>query len=184
MIVKVHVIILLCLCLASLPISIAVLKAISMVARELSEPPTKNRDPLNTASSFSIIRRRFHPLGPQAALHSAARTKVEQVLNEVLKLVGEIDTIDDEDMETVFDFAKCIDPTTLFNCSTPTINQLRTIDGTYLNHSWMLPTQSSDALNRPSMKMVFQFQWDMHNKQLTIHLDHLGLVQGLLIKLS
>ena len=111
-----------------------VLKAIERVlAKELSVPPTRNRDPLNTASSSSIVRRRFHPLGPQAALHSAARTKVEAVLTEVLNLGGEIDTMEEEDMETMFDFAECIDPTTLFNCSVPTINQFRTIDGTCNN---------------------------------------------------
>ena len=113
--------------------SIAVLKAITTVAKELSKPPTRNRDPLNTASASSIIRRKFHPLGPQAALHSAARTKVERVLIETLNLVGELDTMDDESIEIIFDFAECIDPTTLFNCSVPTINQFRTIDGTCNN---------------------------------------------------
>jgi len=55
---------------------IAVLKGIAKVlARELLGPLDCNRSPLNTASSSSIIRRRFNPLGPQAALHSAARTK-------------------------------------------------------------------------------------------------------------
>ena len=114
--------------------SSVVLKAIGRVlARELSVPPTRNRNPLNTASSSSIIRRRFHPLGPQAALHSAARTKVERVLTEVLNLGGEIDKMDEEDMEAMFEFAECIDPTTLFDCSLSTINQFRTIDGTCNN---------------------------------------------------
>ena len=115
---------------------IAVLKGIAKVlARELLGPLDRNRSPLNTASSSSIIRRRFHPLGPQAALHSAARTKVESFLNEVLTLVGKVDldTMEDEDMETMYDFAECIDPTTLFNCSVSTINQFRTIDGTCNN---------------------------------------------------
>ena len=68
-----------------------------------------------------------------AALHSAARTKVERVLNEALKLVGQIDTMNDENMGVIFDFAKCIDPATLYNCSVPTINQFRTINGTCNN---------------------------------------------------
>ena len=114
--------------------SSVVLKAIERVlARELSVPPTRNRNPLNTASSSSIIRRRFHPLGPQAALHSAARTKVERVLAEILNLGGEMDKMDEDDMETMFEFAECINSTTLFNCSVPTINQFRTIDGTCNN---------------------------------------------------
>ena len=122
---------------------VAVLKAIAReLARELLVPPTNNRNPLNTASSSSIIRRRFHPLGPQAAIHSIARTKVESVLTEVLNLVDSdlkdqlirgIHPMEEEDMETILDFAECIDPTKLFNCSVPTINKFRTIDGTCNN---------------------------------------------------
>ena len=115
---------------------IAVLKGIAKVlAKELLGSLDRNRSPLNTASSSSIIRRWSHPLGPQAALHSAARTKVESFLKEVLTLVGKIDldTMEDEDMETMFDFAECMNSTTLFNCSVPTINQFRTIDGTCNN---------------------------------------------------
>ena len=58
---------------------------------------------------------------------------MEAVFTETLKLIGEINTMDEEDMETVFEFAECIDSTTLFNCSTPTINQFRTIDGSCNN---------------------------------------------------
>ena len=129
--------------LASLPFGVAVLKAIKReLAKELSVPSTNNRRPLNTARSSSIIRRRFHPLGPQAALHSIARTKIESVLTEVLKMVDSdirdklirrIYPMDEEDMETILDFAQCIDPTKLFNCSVPTINKFRTIDGTCNN---------------------------------------------------
>ena len=129
--------------LASLPLGIAVLKAIGReLAKELSLPSTNNRRPLNTARSSSIIRRRFHPLGPQAAIHSIARTKVESVLTEFLKMVASdlkdklirrIHPMDEEDMETILDFAQCIDPTELFNCSVSTINKFRTINGTCNN---------------------------------------------------
>ena len=129
--------------LASLPLGIAVLKAIGReLAKELSVPSTNNRRPLNTARSSSIIRRRFHPLGPQAALHSIARTKIESVLTDVLKMVASdlkdklirrMHSMDEEDMETILDFAQCIDPTELFDCSVPTINKFRTIDGTCNN---------------------------------------------------
>ena len=113
--------------------SMAVLKAISTVTKKLSVLITKKRDLLNTASSSSIIRRRFHPLGPQAALHSIARTKLERVLTETLNLVKQINNMDDEDMDMILEYAECINATELFNCSVPTINQFRTINGTCNN---------------------------------------------------
>ena len=122
---------------------VAVLKAIGReLAEELSVPSTNNRNPLNTARSSSIIRRRFHPLGSQAALHSTAKTKVESVLTKVLELVDsdikdqlikQSYPMDEDDMETILDFAECIDPTKLFNCSVPTVNKFRSIDGTCNN---------------------------------------------------
>ena len=113
--------------------SIAVLKAISTVTKKLSLLTAKKRDQLNTASSSSIIRRRFHPLGPQAALHSIARTKLERVLTETLNLVKQINNMDDEDMDMILEYAECINASKLFNCSVPTINQFRTINGTCNN---------------------------------------------------
>ena len=41
--------------------------------------------------------------------------------------------MDEEDMETILDFAQCIDPAELFDCSVPTINKFRTINGTCNN---------------------------------------------------
>ena len=119
-------------CLASLSISTAVIKSISTVAREFSVPSTRNQDQLQLDTVNSYLRR-FHPLGSQAELHSIARTKVERVLNEVFNLIGQIDTIDNEDMEMILEYAKCIDPTKLYNCSLSTINQFRTINGTCNN---------------------------------------------------
>ena len=97
---------------------------------------------LHTASISSIIRRRFHPLGRRAALLSIARTKFERVIILALKLLSpelrervirRLYNIEDDDTETMLDFAECIDPTELFNCSVPTIDQFRTIDGTCNN---------------------------------------------------
>ena len=131
-------------CLEFLPISIAVLKAIATeLANELLQPSTtNNQNRLNTASSAELIRRRFHPLGPQAALHSIARTRVESILTQALNLIDpdikdlvirRLEPMDEEDTETILEFAECIDPTELFNCSLPTINQFRTFDGTCNN---------------------------------------------------
>ena len=158
-------------CIATLPLGVAVLKAIGReLAEELSVPSTNNRNPLNTARSSSIIRRRFHPLGPQAALHSTARTKVESVLIKALELVDSnlrdqlikrTHLMDEDDMETVLDFAECIDPTKLFNCSVPTINKFRSIDGTCNNllrpllgaanteFRRVLPAQYEDGISVP-----------------------------------
>ena len=122
---------------------VAIMKAISMeIEKELTPPSTDHQNSLNTASSSSVVRRRFHPLGPQAALHSTARTKFELVLIQVMKLIDpelkerlikRLEPMDEDDMETIMDFAECIDPTELFNCSLPTVNQFRTIDGTCNN---------------------------------------------------
>ena len=150
---------------------VAVLKAIGKeLAEELSVLSTNNRNPLNTARSSAIIRRRFHPLGPQAALHSTARTKVESVLTKVLELVDpdikellikQLYPMDEDDMETILDFAECIDPTKLFNCSVPTVNKFRSIDGTCNNllrpllgaantqFRRILPAQYEDGISVP-----------------------------------
>ena len=110
---------------------------------ELSSTSTDSKTSLlHTASISSIIRRRFHPLGPRAALHSIARTKIERVIILALKLLSpelrervirRLYNIEDDDTETMLDFAECIDPTELFDCSVPTIDQFRTIDGTCNN---------------------------------------------------
>jgi len=125
---------------------------------------------LNSATSSSLIRRRFHPLGRRAALHSIARAKAEDVFTHALKLLGsspiaqliqKLYGMDDDDMETVLDFAQCIDPTQLFNCSTPTVNTFRTIDGTCNNlerpllgasntdFRRILPSQYEDGISVP-----------------------------------
>ena len=154
-----------------MPMGVAVLKAIGTeLAEELSVPSTNNRNPLNTARSSSIIRRRFHPLGPQAALHSTARTKVESVLIKVMglvdpdikdQLINRTHPMDEDDMETILDFAECIDPTKLFNCSVPTVNKFRSIDGTCNNllrpllgaanteFRRVLPAQYEDGISVP-----------------------------------
>ena len=122
----------------------AILRAIAMeIENELQPQPTNNnRNRLHTASAASFIRRRFHPLGSRAALHSSARTKFESVLIQALdmidpdikeRVIKKMEPMDEEDTETILEFAECIDPTELFNCSLPTINQFRTIDGTCNN---------------------------------------------------
>ena len=138
---------------------------------ELSSPLTDSKTSLlHTASISSIIRRRFHPLGQRAALHSIARTKFERVIILALKLLSpelrervirRLYNIEDDDTETMLDFAECIDPTELFNCSVPTIDQFRTIDGTCNNLNQpllgasntdfrrLLPSQYEDNVSVP-----------------------------------
>ena len=138
---------------------------------ELSSPLTDSKTSLlHTASISSIIRRRFHPLGQRAALHSIARTKFERVIILALKLLSpelrervirRLYNIEDDDTETMLDFAECIDPTELFNCSVPTIDQFRTVDGTCNNLNQpllgasntdfrrLLPSQYEDNVSVP-----------------------------------
>ena len=143
--------------LASSSFGITVLRAIGEVFKtDLSLTSTESSSLLKTASTSAIIRRRFHPLGRRAALHSIARGKVERVLLRVLKFLGsnikeliqKLYDMDEEDMETIGDFAECADPTELFNCSTPTINQFRTIDGTCNNLQRPLVGASNTAFRR------------------------------------
>ena len=144
-------------CLAASSFGITVLRAIGKVfASDLSLTSTDSSSLLKTASTSAIIRRRFHPLGRRAALQSIARGKVERVLLQVLKFLGsnikeliqKLYDMDEEDMETIGDFAECIDPTKLFDCSTPTINQFRTIDGTCNNLQHPLVGASNTAFRR------------------------------------
>ena len=159
-------------CLASVPVGIAILKAIARVLEEeLSLSSTTSQDSrLGTASSSSIIRRRFHPLGHRAALHSLARTKLERVIILALKfldpelrekLIDRLYNMDEDDMDTVLDFAECIDPTTQSDCSDPSIKTFRTIDGTCNNilrpllgasntqFRRVLPAQYEDGISVP-----------------------------------
>ena len=49
------------------------------------------------------------------------------------QMIRRSEAMDEDDMQTIMEFAECIDPTELFNCSLPTINQFCTIDGTCNN---------------------------------------------------
>ena len=153
-------------------VGLAILRGIAQVLEhELSTTsPDSKTSSLGTASISSIIRRRFHPLGPRAALHSIARTRLERVIILALKflspelrerVIRRLYNIEDDDTETMLDFAECIDPTKLFDCSVPTINQFRTIDGTCNNlerpllgasateFSRLLPSQYEDGISVP-----------------------------------
>ena len=159
-------------CLESVPVGIAILKAIAKVLEEelLQRSTDSQNTLLGTASSSSIIRRRFHPLGRRAALHSIARTKWERVIIKALKFLGpelkerlinRLYNMDEDDMETMLDFAECIDPTKLFDCSVSTIKRFRTIDGTCNNllrplvgasdteFRRILPAQYEDGISVP-----------------------------------
>ena len=49
------------------------------------------------------------------------------------RVTKKMESMDKKDTETILEFTECIDPTELFNCSVPTINQFHTIDGTCSN---------------------------------------------------
>ena len=133
------------------------MKAIAIVKQKNSLYPTVTHHGLHTSSSSSIIRKRFHPLGYMAALHCVARSKLELILLEVLKLLGpsakaailkELFYSDSEEVKMMVDFAECIEPTTMFNCSYYNSQQYRSIDGTCNNLYYPLWGASNTAFRR------------------------------------
>ena len=131
------------------------MKAIAIVKQKGSLLPSVTHQDLLTSGSSSIIRRRFHPLGPLAALHCVARSKIELVLLEVLKLLGptakaeilkKLFNTNNTEVEMMVDFAECIEPTSMFNCSY--YSQFRTIDGTCNSLDNPLQGASNTAFRR------------------------------------
>ena len=131
------------------------MKAIAIVKQKDSLLPSITHQDLLTSGSSSIIRRRFHPLGPMAALHCVARSKIELILLEVLKLLGptakaeilkKLLNINNKEVEMMVDFAECIEPTTMFNCSS--YSEFRTADGTCNNLDNPLQGASNTAFRR------------------------------------
>ena len=116
--------------------------------------PSVTHQDLPLRNSSSIIRKRFHPLGHLAGLHGEARSKVELVLLEALKLLDLKDAeifnklLTNDDVRTLMDFAKCIEPTSMFNCSAPGSYQYRTFDGTCNNMYNPLWGASNTAFRR------------------------------------
>lgn len=133
------------------------MKAIAIVKQKSSLFPSVTHQDLFTRGSSSIIRKRFHPLGSLAALHCVARSKLELILLEVLKLLGpkakaeilkKLFDTDKKEMEMMVDFAQCIEPTTMFNCSYYGSYQFRTADGTCNNLYYPLQGASNTAFRR------------------------------------
>ena len=133
------------------------MKAIAIVKRKHSIFPSVTQQDLSTSRSSSIIRKRFHPLGRLAAIHCVARSKIELVLLEALKLLGskkaailkKLFKIDDnKEVKMMMDFAQCIEPTTMFNCSVHGSYQYRMIDGTCNNIYNPLLGASNTAFQR------------------------------------
>ena len=134
----------------------AIVKAIALVKQKGSLFPSVNHQDLFTKGASSIIRRRFHPLGSVAALHCVARSKLELILLQVLKLLGpkakaeilkKLFEVDHEDVEMMMDFAECIKPTTMFheNCSSL---KYRTADGSCNNLYYPIRGASNTAFRR------------------------------------
>ena len=133
----------------------AIVKAIAIVKQKGSLLPSVTHQDLYTSSSSSIIRKRFHPLGPLAALHCVARSKLELVLIEVLKLLGptakaevlkKLLNSNNKEVEMMVDFAECIEPTSMSNCSID--SPYRTADGTCNNVYNPLQGASNTAFGR------------------------------------
>jgi len=140
-----------------LPLDDAIRRAIHMIRKESMFPSVDEHDNLMTADSSSMIRRRFHPLGYQASRHSDARSKFEKILTYALNLIDpslkdqlikRLLRFKDDDMDEILDFARCIDPTSMYDCSVPTVNQFRSTDGTCNNLLNPLQGASNTAFKR------------------------------------
>jgi len=135
----------------------AILKAIELLSKGFAFPSISKHDKMMTASSSAMIRRRFHPLGPQASLHSLARSKFEKILIYVLglidpslkdQLIKKLLDFKNEDMETMLEFAECINATSMYDCSVSTVDQFRSADGTCNNLQYPLQGASNTAFSR------------------------------------
>ena len=103
-----------------------------MISSENSLPentPSRSSSSLKTASISSIIRRKLHPLGRMAALHSGARTLLEKILDEI-RDSSESD-MSEEGISLLMDFARCLNTSESLSCSST--SEFRTIDGTCNN---------------------------------------------------
>ena len=135
----------------------AVIKAIQLLSKSSVFPSIDKHDNPVTASSSAMIRKRFHPLGHQASLHSVARSKFEKILIYVLGLIDprfkdqllkKLLDFKDEEMDMMLDFAECIDSTSMFDCSVSTVDKFRSADGTCNNLLNSLQGASNTAFRR------------------------------------
>jgi len=135
----------------------AITKAIQLLSKSSVFPSVDKHDTLLTASSSAMIRKRFHPLGHQASLHSISRSRFEKILIYVLGLIDprlkdqllkKLFDFKGEEMDMMLDFAECIDSTSMFDCSVPTVDQFRSTDGTCNNLVYPLQGASNTAFRR------------------------------------
>ena len=119
------------------------------------------RHSLSTATSSSIIRRKLHPLGRMAGLHSTARSSLEMILAEAFSTedVNEVATMSEEGVHLLLDFARCLEIPSVTNCSAT--DNFRSIDGVCNNLDYphrgaantafkrLLPAEYEDDISLP-----------------------------------
>ena len=103
---------------------------------------------LSTATSSSTIRRRLHPLGRIAGLHTTARTTFEMILAEVFGSadVHEIPAMSEEGVDLLLDFARCVNTPAAPNCSVT--DKFRSIDGICNNLQYPNRAAANTAFKR------------------------------------
>ena len=124
----------------------AIVKMMSMDKMEKTQSLSKPS--LSTATSSSVIREKLHPLGKMAGLHSAARTKLEMILAEILGSanIHEIPAMSEEGVDLMLEFARCLNSSEAPNCSAT--DKFRSIDGTCNNLEYPSRGAANTAFKR------------------------------------
>ena len=146
---------------------LAIMKAIGIHEKKqlsIDTITSRGNAPLTSTMSENI-RNIWHYLSKRGAKQARGRLLVESILRSAMEHMDP-----DEDMETMMssdstinmlDFAECDDATDMYNCSTPTINQFRTVDSTCNNldnplwgaantaFSCVRPAQYEDGMDSP-----------------------------------
>jgi len=104
-----------------------------------------------TANTSSIIRKKVHPLGEVAAVHSAARTKIESVIGRTQSLINSSTDgqLTEAEGNLMLEYAQC--PVRVVNCfKIATLLTYRTIDGVCNNYvtGYQLRGASNTAFRR------------------------------------
>ena len=114
--------------------------------RDLSEDAAKRSTQAENSIS-SIIRKRYHPLGKMAAVHSTARAKMEKVLVKAHSIDSSTnDQMSEGENNLMLEYAQC--PTREVHCPVRGELKFRTIDATCNNLNNPLHGASDTAFRR------------------------------------
>ena len=136
-----------------LSVDLALMKAIGRHEKKqlVIDTFTSSEDPPFTSRISEIIRTIYHYPTEQGIKQGRARMLVESILRSAMEESDSDDVnsmMSSDSMSNVLDFAECGNVPDLYNCSTSTVNQFRTADGTCNNLDNPLWGASSTAYSR------------------------------------